>query len=162
MPATNPTFKMLSPAFDFPFQPPYSVHAKLLFAALWTVARQAPLSVRFSTQRYWSGLLPGHLPEPGVRPESLLSPALAGGFFTTSATWEALIVHVPFIKICPMLFRCFRWGYSLHINILTILHVNNTTSFDITYCTFFGRKNWYYFSFQFWHLAWELEEMGWN
>ena len=58
--------------------------------------------MRFSTQRYWSGLLPD-LPEPGGRPESLLSPVLTGGFFTTSATWEALIVHVPFIKICPML-----------------------------------------------------------
>ena len=112
MPATNPTFKMLSPAFDFPFQPPYSVHAKLLFAALWTVARQAPLSVRFSTQRYWSGLLPGHLPEPGVRPESLLSPALAGGFFTTSATWEA--PQIAFL--CYVLFQLCLFQIYLFLN----------------------------------------------
>ena len=61
-------------------------------AVLWAVARQAPLSVGFSRQEYWSGLpfpLPGDLPDPGIKPASLKSPALAGGFLTTSATWEA-------------------------------------------------------------------------
>ena len=39
---------------------------------------------------------PGDLPDPGIKPVSLMSPALAGGFFTTSATWEALIrLHLP-------------------------------------------------------------------
>ena len=50
---------------------------------LWTVACQAPLSVGFFRQEYWSGLpfpSPGDLPDPGVEPQS---PALAGGFFTT-------------------------------------------------------------------------------
>ena len=63
-----------------------------LFASLWNVAHQAPLSMRFSRQEYWSGLscpLPGDLPYLGMEPTSLMSPALAGGFFTTSATWEA-------------------------------------------------------------------------
>ena len=49
----------------------------------WTVARQAPLCVGFSTQEYWSGLpfsTPGYLPNPGTEPTS---PALADGFFTT-------------------------------------------------------------------------------
>ena len=58
---------------------------------LWTVARQAPLSTEFFRQEYWSGLpcfSPGDLPDPGIKPMSLMSPALAGGFFTTSATWE--------------------------------------------------------------------------
>ena len=53
----------------------------------WTVARQAPLSVEFSRQEYWSGLpfpAPGNLPDPGVEPMSLASPALAGEFFTTA------------------------------------------------------------------------------
>ena len=36
---------------------------------------------------------PGDLPDPGIEPASLMSPALAGGFFTTSATWEASIVE---------------------------------------------------------------------
>ena len=44
----------------------------------------------FSKQEYWSGFpCPGDLPNPGVEPTSLTSPASAGGFFTTSATWEA-------------------------------------------------------------------------
>ena len=46
----------------------------------------------FPKQEYWSGLPslpPGDLPDPGIKPTSLKSPVLAGGFFTTSATWEA-------------------------------------------------------------------------
>ena len=61
-------------------------------ATPWTVAHQACLSMGFSTWDYWSGLPcppPGDLPDLGVEPESLTSPALAGGFLTTSATWEA-------------------------------------------------------------------------
>ena len=63
-----------------------------LFATLWTVAHQAPLSMGFSRQEYWSGLPcppPGDLPNPGIEPSSLMSPALAGRFFTTSTTWKA-------------------------------------------------------------------------
>ena len=59
---------------------------------LWTVAGQAPLSMGFSRQEYWSGLpCPplGDQTNPGVEPESFSSPALAGRFFTTSATWKA-------------------------------------------------------------------------
>ena len=55
-----------------------------LFETLWTVAPQAPLSMRFSRQEYCSGLpcpLPGDLPNPGVEPVSLTSLVLAGGFF---------------------------------------------------------------------------------
>ena len=57
------------------------------------VAHQAPLCMGFSRQEYWSGLLyphPKDLPDPGIEPMSLMSPALAGRFFTTSATQEAL------------------------------------------------------------------------
>ena len=62
-------------------------------ATLWTVAYQAPLSMEFSRQEYWSGLPcppPEDLPNPGIKPMSLISPTLAGRFFTASATWEAL------------------------------------------------------------------------
>ena len=65
-----------------------------LFATLWTIASQAPLSIGFSRQEYWSGLpctAPGDLPNPGIEPMSLTSLAVAGGFFTTNATWEALL-----------------------------------------------------------------------
>ena len=53
-----------------------------LFATPWTVARQAPLTVDFPRQEYWSGEpfpSPGDLPQPGIQPGS---PSLAGGFFT--------------------------------------------------------------------------------
>ena len=63
-----------------------------LFATSWTVACQAPLSMGFSRQEYWNGLpCPplGDLPNPGIEPAYLMSPALAGGFFTTNVTWEA-------------------------------------------------------------------------
>ena len=65
----------------------------LFFATPWTVARQAALSVGFSRQKYWSGLPcppPGELPDLCLTSNlCLMSPALAGGFFTTSATLEA-------------------------------------------------------------------------
>ena len=66
-----------------------------LFATLWSAACQAPLSMGFSRQKYWSGLprpLPGN-PDPGIKPASLTSPALGGKFFTTCATWEAQKEH---------------------------------------------------------------------
>ena len=58
----------------------------------WIVAHQAPLFMGFSRLEYWSGLPcppPGDLPNPGTEPGSLMSPALSGRFFTTSATWDA-------------------------------------------------------------------------
>ena len=74
------------------------VVAKLLQSCLtlcdpWTIACQAPLSMGFSRQEYWSWLPcppPGDLPNPGTEPISLMSPALAGRFFTTSTTWKVL------------------------------------------------------------------------
>ena len=67
-----------------------------LLAILWTAAHKAPLSMGFSRQEYWSGLPyppSGYLPDPGIEPMSLTSPALAGGFFTTSTTWEAVYTY---------------------------------------------------------------------
>ena len=55
-------------------------------ATLWTIALQAPLSIRFSSQEYRSGLpfpSPGDLPNPGMEPRPLPSPELAGRFFIT-------------------------------------------------------------------------------
>ena len=70
------------------------LQSRLTLSYPCTEAHQASLSKEFSRQEYWSGWPfppPGDL--PGMEPESLMSPALAGGFFTTSATWEALILH---------------------------------------------------------------------
>ena len=63
-----------------------------LFATLWNVTCQAPLSMGFSRQEYWRGLPcppPGDLPDTGIKPVSFMSPTLAGRFFTTSPTWKA-------------------------------------------------------------------------
>ena len=67
-------------------------------AASWTVAHQAPLPMEFSREEYRSGVplpSPGDLPNSGIEHRSLASPALTGGFFTTSATWEA-----PHKRVC--------------------------------------------------------------
>ena len=66
-----------------------------LFSALWAVACQAPLSMEFSRQEYWSGLpwpTPGNLLDPGIEPRSLVSPALAGGLFTTEPPGKPLVI----------------------------------------------------------------------
>ena len=63
-----------------------------LFVTPWTITHVTPLSMGFSRQEYWSGMPrppPGDCPNPGMEPMSLMSPALAGRFFTASATWEA-------------------------------------------------------------------------
>ena len=76
------------------------MHAKPLqscptqYVTLWPIARQAPLSIGFSRQEYQSELPcppPGDLPDPGIKLGSLMSPALAGEFFTANATWEPQI-----------------------------------------------------------------------
>ena len=72
-----------------------------LFATLWAIARQAPLSMELSMQEYWNGLLcrpSGDLPSPGIEPVSLMSP-LVGGFFITNTIWEAKFYTGP-PKLC--------------------------------------------------------------
>ena len=67
-----------------------------VFATLWTVSQQAPLTMGFSRQEYWSKLpcLPlGDFPNPGIKPMSLTSPILSGGFFTISTTYCLQVSH---------------------------------------------------------------------
>ena len=88
-----------------------------LFVIIWAIACQAPLSLGFFRHEYWSGLpCPplGNLPDPGTEPASLVFPALAGEFFTTSATREAHIYTVYIIYLYAILFL---W---LHYFILSI------------------------------------------
>ena len=69
-----------------------------LFATPWTVACQAPLSMAFPRQEYWSGLpfpTPGHLLNPEIKPASSVSPALAGRFFTTEPPGKLGEIHNP-------------------------------------------------------------------
>ena len=68
----------------------------LTFVIPWTVAHQTPLSMGFSRQEYWSGLPcppPGDLPNPGIKPMSPASPALAGWYFTTESPDKSLVKY---------------------------------------------------------------------
>ena len=93
-------------------------------ATLWTVAHQVPLAMGFSRQEYWSGLpCPplGDLPDPGNKPTS---PALASGFFTISATSDALLGRgpVPASKTLPFPFRQVTLPEAKH-SLLIISHL---------------------------------------
>ena len=80
-----------------------------LFETLWTIDHQASLFMGFSRQEYWSGLPfppPGNLPYTGIKFVSLTSPALAGGFFTTSTTWEDLCILFTLLN-CPVVYTKF-------------------------------------------------------
>ena len=92
-----------------------------LFLTLWTVAHQAPLSVGFSRQEYWSGLPcppPGDLPNPGIKLVSLMSSALAGRFFTTRANWEVPCSRYQyFISVhCEIIFYYMGISFCLFIH----------------------------------------------
>ena len=79
----------------------------------WTVAHQAPLSMGFSRQEYWSGLSypsPGDLPDSWIEPMSVTSPAVAAGFVTTSTTWEALSESRVLLK--NYLLFCLCWVFT--------------------------------------------------
>ena len=80
---TRPQFS-LSLGFQFPHLLfVYSLSCVGLFETPWTTDHQAPLSMRILREEYWRGLPfppPGDIPDPGIEP---VSPALAGGFFTT-------------------------------------------------------------------------------
>ena len=95
-------------------------------------AQQAPLSLGFSRQEYWSGLpfpSPGNLPDPGIKPASLVSPALAGRFFTT----------VPPGK--PM---CSKWLVPKVLNLFYCYQ----GALILTYCT------WKFTELMFSYLVW--------
>ena len=86
-----------------------------LFVTPWTVAYQAPLSVGFSRQEYWSGLPcppPEDLPNPGIEPMSLMSPALAGWFFPTGTTWD-----FPFFSFKRDMYQKFCCVFPLFLDV---------------------------------------------
>ena len=106
------------------------------FVATWTVAGQAPLSMEFSRREYWSWLslpTPGNLPSPGIKPASLVSPALAGGFFTTRATWEALaLIYID-------LYFSTHWYllHALYFYLIPLIRVTKASwLFQKNYCIF--------------------------
>ena len=85
-----------------------------LFVIPRAVDCQALLSMGFSRQKYWSGLpcpSPMDLPNPGIEPMSLMSPALAGGFFTTNATWEALKGLLSYNEVIKLNYEVIKMGF---------------------------------------------------
>ena len=123
------------------------MHAKSLqscdSAMLWTVACQAPLSVGFSRQEYWNWLpypLPGDLFDPRIELESLQSPALAGEFFTTSITWEALLCILYLLNtpgIAPMSPSILIWSnfFVLYLSLNRLKEKNSLRQGNETYKT---------------------------
>ena len=94
----------------------------------WAVAHQVPLSMGLSREEYLSGLLcppPGDLPDPGFEPASLVSPALAGGFFTSSATIIVINISSEYNYML-----CLVTASSEHPNI--VLWAPGTYSFGIS------------------------------
>ena len=84
-----------------------------LFATPWTVACQAPLSTEFSRQEYWSGLpfpMPGDIPNPGIEPTSLVSPALADRFFT-SLPMHLMHKGSPYTSLNPIVYFCLFYNF---------------------------------------------------
>ena len=110
------------------------LHHVQLFVTLWAVAHQASLSMGFSRQQYWSGLPcppSWDLPNSGIEPTSLMSPALAGEFFTTSATWEAhllsyVTLNVDFAEII---------GVYSHVS-FTCVYSSLSTRYFKTHCIY--------------------------
>ena len=105
-----------------------------LFVAPWTVAYQAPLSVEFSRQEYWSALpfpTPGNLPNPEIKPTYLESPALAGGFFTTEQSGKPRLLLTPSQKPTA-------WSQChLHIRVFCCSSQHSTSKYQnllVFYC----------------------------
>ena len=112
-----------------------------LFATLWTTACQAPLSIGFSRQEYWGGFLfppPGDLPDPEIKPTSLLVSCLG--------RWVSLPLAPPakpmLIRLNIFTIRLIRW------NIFTIRHnmtdVTKDTTFPKVEVTFIARFHIHY------------------
>ena len=103
---------------------------------LWTVAHQAPLSMGFSRQEYWSGLPcppSGDLPDSGIKLASLMSltsPVLAGELFTIPATWETnhLLLNIGKSLKIGNNFSFLFFFWSLFSAKITINRLKNFTS----------------------------------
>ena len=87
---------------------------QICFAMPWTVAHQAPLSMKFSRQEYWSGLPfspSGDLPRPGIEPVvPVACIGLAGRFFTTEPPRNCCVYIYTHINIISVLYTIY-WVY---------------------------------------------------
>ena len=103
-----------------------------LSATPWIIAHQTSLSVRFSRQEYWNGspypppddlCAPlGNLPHPGIKPVSLTSPKLTGGFFTTRFTLELIFPSVYLQLMISLLCNASAYLFAhFHLDCLPLL-----------------------------------------
>ena len=97
-----------------------------IFATLWAVVCQIPLSMRFSRQEYWSGLPcppPGDLPDSGIKPAS---PCIVGRFFTHWVTMEAHVCECVCVCVCITESLCCtpETKTTLLINYIPIIFLN--------------------------------------
>ena len=108
------------------------------------MAHQALPSMEFSRQEYWSGLPcppPGDLPDPGFQCLSLMSPALAGRFFTTSTSWKAQT---------SMVTRINRWCLDITVQNKVIIVIKNKRKNKLNGGG--GGCCYYHFSGTYWYL----------
>ena len=95
---------------------------------LWTVAYQAPLFMGFSRQEYWSGLpFPpsANLPDPRFELTCVTFPVLAGGFFTSSTTWEAPTISMHYSN-------CFL-GINSYLNTVSATELLNSLMKEVSF-----------------------------
>ena len=108
-----------------------------LIATPWTIARQAPLSLGFSRQEYWSELpfpSPGDLPDPGIKPGSS---ALAGGFFTTEPV-TCMCIHIWLDTYkCTYTYICV---YIWHKHMFICVHIYVWQMIKLCYFLWFFRS----------------------
>ena len=105
----------------------------------WTVAHQAPLSMEFSRQEYWSGLpfpSPGIFPKPGIKPRS---PALQADSLPSEPPGK--LSQIPMVKIIPFMSykSCFS---SITLNTLDFLSDRRTERSDLYQCNISEHKLW--------------------
>ena len=124
-----------------------------LFVIPRTVACQAPLSMEFSRQEHWRGLTfpsPGNFPDPRIEPGSLASPALAGGFFTTSAPWADVefsnlrSLQEDVLEINPLFISQWKCAYSPGVPSIRVYSGSLEMCTEI-YKPFYLVKTWFHF-----------------
>ena len=90
-----------------------------------------------SRQEYWSGLAfpsPGDLPDPGIKPACLVSPALTGGFFITSTTWEACVCTHTRACACVCVCVCDTFCLLMGMGCFHVLAIVNSAVMNIGVC----------------------------
>ena len=136
-----------------------SLHAQLwLFATPRTEACQAPRSMEFSRQEYWSSLpflTPGDFPDPGIKPTSIVPPAMARGFFTNCSAWET---HRGLQMRLKMALKCLLYKrITLEIVIFDNIRIffgllffhNMVSNFIFIYLFIFNRSILIFFTLQY-------------